>query len=117
MNVRELRVGNYISVNNQARTVLAIDIEVNMFDHYIILGDGQVEDLDTVKPIPLTKEWIERAKFEPYEMLEGHFWKKPLRIIEIKGEYYFRMDGGVIKLQYVHQLQNLYLTLTGKEIY
>lgn len=89
-------------------------------------------DIDTIKDciaysahydgIPLTPEWLERCRFagsgqfaQGTVVVEGG-GDVNIRVIEDeKCKYYIPFHKSV-KIEYVHQLQNLYFTLTGEEL-
>jgi hypothetical protein len=64
--------------------------------------------------IPLTEEWLVTFGFEYIE--EYKWWEIDWCnfTIDLGGEYEFEFAFHPIK--YVHQLQNLYFALTGKEL-
>jgi len=78
-------------------------------------------DINSVKPIPLTEEWLLRFGFELTETnYDGghHYWIWDFSGILLTTPY---EDDSVVELgdakfKYVHQLQNLYFALTGKEL-
>lgn len=78
----------------------------------------QLLDGDRICPIPLTVEWM--GKFNLKKMKSNDFidtyWIHNLLFIEL--ERNFVMIGPYIigRCEYVHQLQNLYFALTGKEL-
>jgi hypothetical protein len=103
MKANELRIGNYIHHLGRVMEVKKT--------YYVSLI------LDFCEPIPLTEEWLLKFGFE-------------------KSSYYYEIKGIAISLGedgrtilngcgevnakhcvYVHQLQNLYFALTGKELY
>jgi hypothetical protein len=98
MKANELRIGNFVKDG--------IDI-VNVTSHMISLVDSQRVEFD---PIPLTEEWLLRfgIKLREKEMLG--IWNNGDAIYF---SYGFEKD---LKIQYVHQLQNLYSALTGEEL-
>ena len=87
---------------------------------------------ENLNPIPLTAEWLERFIKDNYTI----FFYKPknnkifIQIDDLKIEIYNSelvnkkvlvrhnktLISDIPKLQYVHQLQNLYFALTGKEL-
>lgn len=76
--------------------------------------------------IPLTEEWLIKMGYER----RGPIWFHPTTVLheiwnraKLGGEHYIagRMEpdyflGISEQIKYVHQLQNLYLSLTGKEL-
>ena len=133
MKANELRIGNYI--NNEQRTefVRAVD---NWRIQCHLLTDKKQETLyevsiHLIKPIPLTEQWLVDFGFDK------NINKNQIDSIEMKlsidnNKTIFSscgtLDGGMVvlclcagnyfsnNLKYVHQLQNLYFALTGKEL-
>jgi hypothetical protein len=115
MEVKELRIGNYID------TGLGLQAAVpNLFSCL----DSIENDC---KPILLTVGWLDKFGFE---LLDGERWVKGLLLeplycydleievinnINLNGFYYFNNQHAV-KINHVHQLQNLYFALTGQEL-
>lgn len=110
MEARELRLGNFVSIQEGH-----IEFPLTKWRFERVLN-GYYE----VEPIHLTEEWLVKFGFEK----TGHYhWNGPV-YFELAGykdgtfvnaincnEYH---NGEPIK--YVHQLQNLYFALTGKEL-
>jgi hypothetical protein len=72
-------------------------------------------NLEDVKPIPLTEEWLLKFGFE-YSDLNGDsgLWKIPP--FQIYGKYNQFIYDYRLDVNYVHQLQNLYFALTYEEL-
>jgi hypothetical protein len=72
-------------------------------------------NLEDVKPIPLTEEWLLKFGFE-YSDLNGDsgLWKIPP--FQIYGKYNQFLYDYRLDVNYVHQLQNLYFALTYEEL-
>jgi hypothetical protein len=115
MKAKELRIGNLLYNDN---VVVTIDART-IFDIWDDAG------LKKYKPIPLTEEWLLKLGFEKiYEsnyrlkfdhkihMECGYDFSK----VEDKSEEGFRYFGKYIKIQHVHQLQNLFYSLCGEEL-
>ena len=79
---------------------------------------------DYLQPIPLTEEWLLKfgfeklSNFEEQYMEEDYVWQ-----IDVERSPSLLLSNGIfhednygVKLEYVHQLQNLYFALTGKEL-
>lgn len=80
---------------------------------------------DDIDPIPLTPEILEKAGFEEYAFgytLQLGLFKKGFRWIaqDLLGNPlempFLRIDTWSCEIYYVHQLQNLYWCLVGKEL-
>lgn len=88
--------------------------------------EREYTDADFPKPIPLTPEWLERAGFE--KKVDGFISTKwHIGINPVTQDYLFDVTwlsnfdrpfyrNGHFKIDYVHQLQNLYFALTGTEL-
>lgn len=113
MEAKELRIGNLL-INGIGEV-----FEVNGYAIFQI-GLG-ISAIGGFKPIPLTPEWLERAGFVD-DILDKH----ESICIEISlsdksafiGSSYAVNHGygAISECQYVHQLQNLYWCLCGKEL-
>jgi hypothetical protein len=122
MNREELRIGNLIKhPQSDSKYVIVKGI------HTPIYYETPTEMIDSdifqnFKPIPLTEEWLQRFGFENYgyDLL---CWR--LGDVELVGLYTDfawnfintpndkHVQVGVL---HVHQLQNLYFSLTGSEL-
>ncbi len=119
MNVKELRIGNYIE---SPRGIEEIKYAESLEE---IEGSP-----DKFKGIPITEQWLIKFGFEKmefpyldYDMKEcdlfesywGDFYK--VENYYLPRPYYFDSAfGDDFKLQHVHQLQNLHHALTGMEL-
>jgi hypothetical protein len=67
------------------------------------------------KPIPLTEEWLLKFGFDKGSYF---FSKDGFEFYLNDGENgnWYPLVGGSVKIEYVHQLQNLYFALTGEEL-
>ena len=117
MTATELRIGNYVQLlkgNTFAEEVNGIFIIDEILAIYF-LSDN--DGLKYLKPIPITKEWLKRFGFK------GHFSTRDLLFSygvcfqQFQSELYLVGHGGDKKLiKYVHEAQNIYFALTGKEL-
>jgi hypothetical protein len=112
MKTTELRIGNWVQFRHTETPVL-----ITLAD---FVREYKEEHLEDYEPIPLTEEWLERFKLytgdncfvkEKFCVLcDGELKNYDLRLT-------FDSDQTIrIKLDYVHQLQNLYFALTGEEL-
>jgi len=128
----ELRIGNLIyDYANRLITVTGID------SVFTTCKENHSKYLfDDIQPIPLTEEWLKRFGFEmdthpnPFEYLEEWFIETddPKSYTgkycefaitkEKRGFWYDHQHNSTEerKIKYIHQLQNLYFALTGKEL-
>jgi len=124
MKANECRVGNLVTYENKTHNIFGISEEHPFLDT-IEYGAFVVEWID-LKPIKLTKEWFLKFGFlwtnevfgddEIYFIFQSEdtwdgSWTE-------NGFYYLGSEmlpfGKTI--EFVHQLQNLYFALTGKEL-
>ena len=126
MEAKELRIGNLFTdkVSSKEITVLELLRNGNIVFDFECDVEWQAE------PIPLTEEWLLRLGFEENEGCEHNYYKNGglCFSIVLKGfnEFPFnhiavskyRMHNYLFveSVLYVHQLQNLYFSLTGLEL-
>jgi hypothetical protein len=119
----ELRIGNWVEIDYCYRQVTSISeegINIAIYDDCVIWEDK-------IRGIPLTPDIFEKAGFE--DILGDRIWSKDgielfhgSRFIEERDGYwacaYWQPTESETetKLQYIHQLQNLYFALTGEEL-
>jgi hypothetical protein len=130
MKANELRIGNYI--NNEQRTELVRAVD-NWRIQCHLLTDKKQETLyevsiHLIKPIPLTEQWLIDFGFKKDEDLGDiiYYQKEKYGVCLDHDELVFyatRFKNEVYNIIYdddifqsVHQLQNLYFALTGKEL-
>jgi hypothetical protein len=118
MKASELRIGNFYDSNGFVSEVNPDTIE-NLW----------VAERSCIKPLPLSEEWLLKFGFKQcgYEMLS---WKHEtlLPSFDLGGinwadfdepDYQFltyKVGDIILRIDYVHQLQNLYFALTGEEL-
>lgn len=110
MKTTELRIGNYIMANGKQ-----INVGHIQDNFYGILINGNGVDTEIYAPIPLNEEWLLKFGFteEVGNVFHVDDWFFVLK--KLKGNFIFPAFWHV-KIRYVHQLQNLYFALTGKEL-
>lgn len=121
----ELREGNLIA-DDLGRIVKVESIFYDRFNLEFVDGQLYSSPLSEHSPIPLTPEILEKAGFEESHFFEGvHsgvYNKNGLKIgldgdDLVKAQYTAIFGGDIfVKVQYLHQLQNLYFALTGEEL-
>jgi len=106
MDIKELRIGNLVYVKEDGN----IPFEIEDLYKY----DG-----DDYEPIELTTDWLVGFGFRKSSNFVYYFdsfsWDSSDSIFTVysdwNGEYAY-----YVKVEWVHQLQNLYFALTGKEL-
>jgi hypothetical protein len=116
----ELRIGNIIDRGDYHCKVTSITEDGIMTEPINYEGERFVEQI--TKPIPLTEEWLVKFGFETNDWTDKG---KTVYVGYVKEELMLQgtiknltLDGGGfdIKIKHLHQLQNLYFALTGKEL-
>jgi len=118
----DVRVSNIVGMPKEWATVDQIGDECT-----VLLEDGECVFIPwtVIEPVRLTKEWIVKFGFD-IEMIKG----TTSCSVSLKGkEYFLFSDYGLkfyfqtyngtsnhVDIEYVHQLQNLYHSLTGKHL-
>ena len=111
MKANELRIGNRLLIVGSLREECIIrTISDTLIGYETETRKGGCR-IEWLQPIPLTEEWL--LKFG-YELSQGHYI--------ISGHLIWKCndllmcDKNGIVLKHVHQLQNLYFSLTGCEL-
>jgi hypothetical protein len=133
----ELRIGNlveYPNWNNDGSKAYFKIRDIYFDDGRIGLTNGSIiipaTKLAYLKPIPLTEEWLFKFGFEKLntKMSDCFVFQKGLWRVAIKDNiektyewvlWHERISPPtwcLSRFEYVHQLQNFYFALTGKEL-
>lgn len=143
MKENELRIGNFVTVNNPefrpdlkdiAFEVKAIHESFSRSSYEYGVGLKHINMIPNkyyeypsqligyINPINLTEEWLTKFGFE--EDAESKSWSILTTLdkydyqFEVSNKYqeYFQPDFARMDIKYVHELQNLYFALTGVEL-
>lgn len=115
MEAKELRIGNFL--NGKQGHVIVTEIKTNnsvkIHDNTSVFSLGIC-----LQPIQLTQEWLLKFGFFKHE---GWFKKGNIVLHPVNNEYYrtgthYGREMCTVKIEHVHQLQNLYFALTGEEL-
>ena len=142
MDVKELRIGSKIGYYQPDKKDMTIDelksiyFDDDINDYRIELKSGNYDlchlPLSGIVPIPLTEDILLKCGFEKEE-ISLRTWStvfyqgEECSLIVDKGDfylgdYYEGYEGGYEhyffdnKIEYIHQLQNLYFCVCGKEL-
>lgn len=125
MKAEELRIGNFIGRRYGARL---LENECDILDLKEILKKTSTVEF---YPIPLTEEWLVKFGFEVVSDRQdmNRKWYKTfeLKTPVLSISYYYDINfwcfdyeigygNNEVELKHVHQLQNLYHSLVGKEL-
>ena len=117
----ELRIGNYVLVNGNFQQVFAINRTVAFVAEEDNEQMASEHNLENVQPIPLTEDILTQCGFVYHDYFK--FWQ--LITTGIRSEMNISPDYEVIdfmrkpilkKLTSLHQLQNIYFILKGREL-
>lgn len=113
MEAKELRIGNFVNLEGEI-----INIDLDYF-YWEIEGNGL---LHLTEPIPLTEEWLLKFGAEKVTYDDGSGYYLALRHKDFSVFYeegwgvYLDIYEVIIKLEYVHKLQNIWYALTNEEL-
>lgn len=119
--INELRIGNYVAHRMKVTEVSAMNL-----NNVWVMGDRDYVALTSrsISAIPISEEWLTMFGFVD----DGVVWEKDELIIGLYKTGYFHIPSKLILYQSllssktgvaiksVHQLQNLYFAITGKEL-
>lgn len=123
MKANELRVNNYVEGVNGIDQILTIGetgVKLVKFNEPGS-SDEPTHYFDWIKPIPLSEEWLLKFGFNAQHIIKqwysyvndhieiSHYSKDRCMVFVSASDVAF-------DIKYVHQLQNLYFALTGKEL-
>jgi hypothetical protein len=133
-NLTELRLNNFVTASSSLHFEEDDYIKlvtINQFEgcYYTSIDDNEeIESLGglgwvpshLIYSIPLTEEWLEKFGFNK----PGHSWNGDIFHLSEWDDYplnwfvALNKNGAMLveKLKYVHQLQNLYFSITGEEL-
>lgn len=123
MKASELRLGNYVVVKYPYdRRDRIGEISLNELDLMQILAAKS-----TPNPIPITEEWLGRMGFDGETISINDRWNLTIRFMHamdyVGCMIYFKHSKSEMsepwltpQIKYVHELQNLYFSLTGSEL-
>lgn len=119
MKENELRIGNYIlSVDKKVGSVISLAKEgVGIMITELLFS---YEFYEKVRPIPLTEEWLLKFGFVKLDTSDIFYilgYNMQLKVSEcLNMVAWHNLMLHDVKIEYVHQLQNLYFALTGEEL-
>jgi len=111
MEVKELRIGNL--VNHKFGELEYSEVK-GLGEDYVDIKEVTWEfpDVEDFEPIPLTEDWLLKFGFKRWG--KDCFYLGVVKIHHRQRGFVLAKRYGVIK--HVHELQNLYFALTGKEL-
>lgn len=109
MKEQDFRIGIWVNYDNK-------DCQITLEDFSHIIK----YDIQLIQPILITEEWLLKLNFNNQSFSYFEFPDHDLSHFVISGETYgwnVYINGRVVAtIRYVHQAQNIYYALTGKEL-
>lgn len=125
MNVADLKIKNLVEYKNQIYTIS--EIFQNISHDYFVKIENNFQSLSvpavSIQPIQITEEWLEKLGFSctyiserriRYERPEP-FIKYDIDLSSKKFLEGLKIYGNSIKCRYIHEFQNIFSCLFGKE--
>jgi hypothetical protein len=112
MNANDFRIGNIITEGDDKGPVTVWGIKPDSRNH-VMVNDCEIE---IINPVKLTEDWINKLGFK-WTPASQTFWNREWHIAKEGFVYFFKVGGTrKVRINHVHQLQNLYYSLTGNEL-
>ncbi len=112
LKIQDLRIGNYIETENGIDEVRGV-FNRNCFKDVFLVKNEDTE-IEKVKPIPITEEWLLRLGFEKignnFDKDNVILWRN-LKTNNLIFDRKLKVD-----IKYIHELQNLFHSLSGNEL-
>lgn len=113
----ELRIGNYVASDHFKDRDVIVKVRLIGQEQAIVEHPNGLSDpllyKGEMRPIKLTEEILLMCGFDiksvPYHCINGN-----VVLYHSKGDFLYKYTG--IEIKHLHQLQNLYFALTGKEL-
>jgi hypothetical protein len=113
MESNELRIGNYVDCYKKRHNEKFIEVE--SIELYSINYDFCGYYVCDLIPIPITEDWLLKFGFEKDSDLVNSLCKSGIWF-NVKNMEATYLSHKLRKINYVHELQNLYFALTGEEL-
>lgn len=125
MNVADLKIKNLVEYKNQIYTITEIFQRVGQA--YFVKIENDIHSIsvpaDSIKPIKITEEWLEKFGFsKTYTSEQRIRYERPETFIKYDIDLSSRkileglkIYGNAIKCKYIHEFQNIFSCLFGKE--
>tara|TARA_R110000823_G_scaffold313967_1_gene442182 strand:- start:502 stop:918 length:417 start_codon:yes stop_codon:yes gene_type:complete len=131
MKETELRIGNLVQLDPSRNWYPKKDIHIIEVENILLDGvndEGEYNftgvGYESIQPIPLTEEWAQKFKCEivdgdvndEWGGMKEYIFNDFYELSFFNSQVYLHCFNMCEEVEYVHQLQNLYFALTGKEL-
>lgn len=118
MKANELRIGNIVLDISDIRNIIEIKISL---DDFAMMGNFERSSNHVIpyKPIPITEQWLKRLGFEDqgkWHQLIDHPFCLNISLAYKETTFGHNEEYKLFHHKFVHQVQNTYFALTGKEL-
>ncbi|REC45458.1 hypothetical protein [Chryseobacterium pennipullorum] len=125
MNVADLKIKNLVEYKNQIYTIT--EIFQNIDQAYFVKIENDIQRIsvpaNSIRPIKITEEWLEILGFSrTYSSEQCIRYERPETFIKYDIDLSSRkileglkIYGNAIKCKYIHEFQNIFSCLFGKE--
>ena len=121
----EIRIGNWVNIQSHNQYARIIEIKSGRPDNrdFVRISSPNLDtqfavEIGQIVPIPLTEERLLKAGFE--KDIESLFYRNNFIIAKTRSRWAFYhnglMGGELVRIDFLHELQNLFFALTGEEI-
>lgn len=125
MRTNELQLGNRLLLEGEECIVVGIQDEniSTVSSEALKIGSGelQVGAIDDYDPIQLTYKVLEEVDFTANDDGDFTYPDNPFIILQDfdavdEVGFVLRINGGYYEIKYLHELQNIFSTITGKQL-
>lgn len=125
MNVADLKIRNLVEYKNQIYTIT--EIFQDMGHDYFVKIENDIQSIpvpaNSIRPIKITEEWLEKFGFSrTYSSEQCIRYERPESFIKYDFDLSskkilegLKIYGNSIKCRYIHEFQNIFSCLFGKE--
>lgn len=119
MKPQELRIGNLVCYNG--KVVKVEQITKHKIGYHTKSNETRMNyaRLCEIEPIPITEEWLTKCEFdEPCDGVYEHNYEE-FEVTKEVENWWVTWNGGSdfwFRIKHIHQLQNAYYLVTGKEL-
>lgn len=115
MDIKSLRLGNYVMYEQTTHVVTAISRTL-IGTHWPGGTENYIHLPDELDPIPLTEEILLKCGFEK-DIVSEKLYKKGDYQVYFAEKPVFRMMGfSIVEVEFLHELQNVYFATAKKEL-
>ena len=122
MKSNELRIGNLVETDfSEGNIKTVVEIKHKMASVKYIRTDTNephqsMVDYERLVPIKLTEEWLKKAGYKKQNGYGYSNYNVYGTILKNDNGFEFHYYGIIIRLDFVHQLQNLFFSLYGEDL-